>query len=119
MIEFAEAEPGIYIYYWTGQVDMADARLSFEALKALNAGQPYVAIIDMLQIERVPHDIAAMRVLIKEEVAEGLRGYVIFGAPSRVESFIKPMSLLAPTIYKFAQDWETALQLARTLLQTD
>lgn len=119
MIEFEQVEPGIYVYYWVDQVDMKDARTSFVALKAINAGKLYAAIVDMQQIKRVPHDIAAMRVLIKEEVVEGLCGYVIFGAPAAVMSFIKPMSLLAPTTYKFASDWDTALRMARELLASD
>lgn len=119
MIEFKQVEPGIYVYCWSDQVDMEDARTSFIALKAINAGKPYAAIVDMQQIKQVPHDIAAMRALIKEEVVEGLCGYVIFGAPTAVLSFIKPMSLLAPTAYKFASDWDTALQMARALLTSD
>ncbi len=119
MVNAEQIVPGIYIYRWIDQVDMRDARASFEAVKRINRGQPYVAIVDMQDIRRVPQDIAAMRALIKEEVAEGLRGYVVYGAPRIVETFIKPLSLLAPTTYTFAQDWDIALQLAHVLLKGD
>lgn len=119
MIEFETIEPGIYIYHWIDHVDMEDARKLLISLKEINSGKPYAAIVDMRKIKRVPNDIAAMRVLIKEEVVEGLCGYVIFGAPPSVMSFMKPMALLAPTTYKFTHDWDTAIEMARELLKAD
>lgn len=119
MIELEQFEPGVYVYHWVGQVDMKAARASFEKLKVLNEKRPYVAIIQMQKARHVPTDIAAMRALIKEEMAQGLRGYVVFGASRAIESFIRPLSLLAPTTYRFAQDWEAGLQLARDLLHAN
>lgn len=113
-----ELTQGIYIYRWIDQVNMQEVRASFEALKQTNLGKPYVTIVDMQKLKQIPYEIASLRAIIKEEMAEGLRGYVIYSAPRVLESFFKPMLLLAPTTYKFSRDWEVAVQLAQDLLQT-
>lgn len=117
MITFERIEPGIYVYYWIDAVDMQEGKVAFEALRELNNKQPYVAIVDMSKLKRLPMDFASMIKLIKAETAEGLKGYVIYNGSHTIDLFIKPFSVIAPTAYRFASDWESAVVLARELLE--
>jgi len=117
MINVERIESGIFVYRWVGHINMQDATVSMETIFSLNEGNPYAAIIDMEKTTHLPNDIAHMRANIKAEVQQGLRGYVIFGAPRFVQSILKTLALLAPTTYQFSDHWEEALHMARTLLE--
>ena len=116
MIEFEQLEAGIYVYYWRGTVKMTDAQAAFEAFSEVHDGGPYAAIIDMRELKNLPRDFNALRSTIKREVRAGLQGYVLVGAPRTARLIIKSVSVLAPTTYQFADDRDTALQMARALL---
>lgn len=116
MVEVEKVESGIVVYRWVGSIDMLDAYRATDATFTLTESKPYAAIIDMSKTSRIPSDIAQMRVNIKVEVQHGLRGYVIYGAPRFVVALIRSLSVLAPTTYQFADDWDEALRLARQLI---
>lgn len=117
MVTFQRVEQGIYVYDWSGRVSMRDAMTASKQLIAQNNNAPFVGIIDMRENKNLPTDISTMRNIIKAEIRHGLRGYVILGASRSIEVFIKPLAALAPTTYKFTQEWDAALQMARDLLK--
>lgn len=119
MIEFEQIAPGIYLYRWEGVLEAQDMYRASEALASQNGKQPFASIVDMRKLEKVPMDIGTMRAVIKTEMRAGLRGYVLLGASRAIESFVRPMAVLAPTTYKFTQDWDEAVSLARGLLQEE
>jgi len=117
MIQLERIESGIYVYHWIGNVDMQDAKRSMKTIFSLNEEKPYAAIIDMEKMTQLPNDIAHMQANIKAEVQQGLRGYVVFGAPRFVQSMLKTLAVLAPTTYQFSDHWDEALRMARSLLE--
>lgn len=116
MITLEQVEEGIYIYHWVGHVTMYEAEEAIEKFKASHDNTPYVAIINMAEMTNIPHDIPKMTRLIKEDTTTGLIGYVALSVPKRALGFIKPLTLLAPTTYYFADSIDEALITARNLL---
>lgn len=117
MITTEYLEEGIIVYHWIDQVDMKDAHQALETTKTLTRNAPYVALVDMEHIKTVPTDIAQLRINVKTEVKNGLKGYVVVKAPHIVTTIIKPLTLLASTTYRFADSCEEAVEIAREILQ--
>ena len=116
MIEVEQIEPGIIRYIWSGFVDMKDAEFALEKIVALNGKAPYIAIVDVRELKRIPSNIAHVQANIKAEMRHGLQGYVILGASGFFESLVRTITVLAPTTYKFAQDETKAVESAREML---
>ncbi len=117
MITTEYLEEGVIVYHWIDQVDMQDAHRALEDAKALTHNAPYVALINMEQLKSLPNDIANMRANVKDEVKNGLKGYVVVKAPHIIKTVIKPLTLLASTTYRFADSCEEAVGIAREILQ--
>lgn len=116
MIEIALHESNIFIYHWRGNVTMEEARGVIQAVNVLNQGKPFAAIVDMRELTRLPRNITQMQANIKADIREGLCGYVILGGPPRIRALVRTLSVLAPTTYKFTQDFDKAVAMARTLV---
>lgn len=116
MIEVERLETGVFIYHWSDIVTMEEAQQAVDEVKSLVDGSPFVAIIDMTRLSRLPNDIRKMRQNIKADIALGLQGYVVYGASRVVETLIRPLSALAPTRYAFAASLDEARAAAHALL---
>lgn len=117
MIQLEQVEPGIVIYHWIGQVTMAHSEAAFAEFVKDHDNTPFVDIIDLTQMQMLPRDVTGLRAMIKREQAIGLKGYVALNVPRYVEPLVKPLSILAPTTYKFAHSRDEAITLAREILQ--
>lgn len=116
MIEVARYEPGIYLYHWRGKVTMDEAEAAAAELAVINEKQPFASIVDMCEIRQLPNNIMKMQVNIRADLREGLCGYVILGAPKRVQAMVRTVAVLAPTTYQFTDDLDEAVTMARALL---
>jgi len=117
MVEVEQIETGIFVYRWIDNVTMEDAQRASQKLLQMNGKQPFVALVDMVNMKNLPRDFGTMRALIKQENTYGLRGYVIYGAPQFVKTMVRTLAVIAPTQYLFASTQGEALQKARELRQ--
>ncbi|PJF27857.1 MAG: hypothetical protein CUN52_13950 [Phototrophicales bacterium] len=117
MIEVELLETGIFVYRWIGNISIQETKHALDQITPLLTTPIYSAIVDMSQMKTMPNDVKQIRENATIEIKNGLKGYVILGAPRMVEMFINMLLPLAPTVYQFAKSWDEALDMARSLIR--